>query len=695
MKRGGGRTAALALALGLGVASTALFGCGDDKKPDTQPTEAGAASTSAPAQTSGAPKAEAPAGKIPDQVADLFAAVPENATLVARAPALSDLGVPKETLDTALPLLLKELASSSQVPEALLKSVLEGYDGIAAFTIGDDLDAKPPPLAVVARFKDEKVAESLISELKLEKVRDGRYKHPGTQNTPVHVEWLAKPRVAVISPSEPALDAALDALAGKAPSFASGPNASGAGAYFVYGDLHRLIKNPELFAIGSMASMSFGSVNDASMTYRMFGDKVPRLSTVLAPAPHDALAKLPGKPAMALDLSLARPAGKKLADLFAEIGRASGADFTPQAESALKSIGLSLSDFDRALGPSATLAMYMPEGPIDPTKLDTTSTVFFYLPFSDDAVPKKLFDTAKAAAGKEKGIQFGANRVTADISPVQSVLVELVPGGVVGAFGGKKLLDPLVATFKSGKGTLGETPGFATFKATMVPSQLAVFVDYDQMLAAVPKDLPFQFPLKGVTGSDLLLNPTEKGIDASLKGGGAVPMLGTMGALAIYGVRRYLQSAKTSEAKNTIGAIARGAVGAYERESLGAGGAPSHQLCKSAQRVPATIPSGKKYQPSSAPGTDFESGDATSGWKCLKFTIVNPIYYSYEYRAGGPYKCPARGGTDPGPDGFEISAEGDLDGDGVTSLFCQIGKVDPTTQVIKLGTQLFIADEFE
>ncbi|MBK6514026.1 MAG: hypothetical protein IPM79_31105 [Polyangiaceae bacterium] len=193
----------------------------------------------------------------------------------------------------------------------------------------------------------------------------------------------------------------------------------------------------------------------------------------------------------------------------------------------------------------------------------------------------------------------------------------------------------------------------------------------------------------------MLLNPTEKGIDASLKGGGAVPMLGTMGALAIYGVRRYLQSAKTSEAKNTIGAIARGAVGAYERESLGAGGAPSHQLCKSAQRVPATIPSGKKYQPSSAPGTDFESGDATSGWKCLKFTIVNPIYYSYEYRAGGPYKCPARGGTDPGPDGFEISAEGDLDGDGVTSLLCQIGKVDPTTQVIKLGTQLFIADEFE
>ena len=46
-----------------------------------------------------------------------------------------------------------------------------------------------------------------------------------------------------------------------------------------------------------------------------------------------------------------------------------------------------------------------------------------------------------------------------------------------------------------------------------------------------------------------------------------VAIIGVLAALAIYGVRRYLASAKTSEAKNTIGAITRSAQAAYEREN--------------------------------------------------------------------------------------------------------------------------------
>src|ERR1700756_2024384 len=46
-----------------------------------------------------------------------------------------------------------------------------------------------------------------------------------------------------------------------------------------------------------------------------------------------------------------------------------------------------------------------------------------------------------------------------------------------------------------------------------------------------------------------------------------VAIIGVLAALAIYGVKRYLASAKTSEAKNTIGAIARGGAAAYERET--------------------------------------------------------------------------------------------------------------------------------
>ena len=50
-----------------------------------------------------------------------------------------------------------------------------------------------------------------------------------------------------------------------------------------------------------------------------------------------------------------------------------------------------------------------------------------------------------------------------------------------------------------------------------------------------------------------------------------VAIIGVLAALAIFGVRRYLASAKTSEAKNSVGAITRGAAAAFERERVGLG----------------------------------------------------------------------------------------------------------------------------
>lgn len=159
--------------------------------------------------------------------------------------------------------------------------------------------------------------------------------------------------------------------------------------------------------------------------------------------------------------------------------------------------------------------------------------------------------------------------------------------------------------------------------------------------------------------------------------------------LAISGVKKYTQSAKTSEAKNNIGAIARNAMYAYESEQpmneLVSEGATreveSHVLCKSAKPVPTEIPKGRKYQPSPQ---DFKS-TRTEGWTCLRFEFFDPSYYQYDYRVGGGYKGPKRGGPDPGPDGFEASAEGDLDGDGTTSLFTITGKVDKVTRTVKLS----------
>ena len=137
-----------------------------------------------------------------------------------------------------------------------------------------------------------------------------------------------------------------------------------------------------------------------------------------------------------------------------------------------------------------------------------------------------------------------------------------------------------------------------------------------------------------------------------------VAIVGVLAALAIYGVRRYLSAAKSSEAKDSIGAISRTAVTVFEREqsnaqNLGLGTSSAqiaHQLCFTGQSVPDTfVPPGVKYQPVQAPGQDFLTGDGTSGWVCLNhYTVTQPIYYQYSYthsddlgafkdgRSGGP-----------------------------------------------------------
>jgi type IV pilus assembly protein PilA len=174
----------------------------------------------------------------------------------------------------------------------------------------------------------------------------------------------------------------------------------------------------------------------------------------------------------------------------------------------------------------------------------------------------------------------------------------------------------------------------------------------------------------------------------------SVPVIGIMAALGIYGVRKYLAAAKTAEAKNNIGFITRQAVAAYERESLAnelipSGGATAtHRLCKSATPVPHTVPQAMKYQPSSAPGADFNAGSADTGWVCLKTSITEPIYYQYMYETGT-----GSGKSGVHPNGFEVSARGDLDGNGKTSFFARGGDVRKGAVVV--STELFIENEFE
>lgn len=149
-----------------------------------------------------------------------------------------------------------------------------------------------------------------------------------------------------------------------------------------------------------------------------------------------------------------------------------------------------------------------------------------------------------------------------------------------------------------------------------------------------------------------------------------VAIVGILAALAIYGVTKYVKNAKTAEARDSLGRMSKDAVTAYNKEGM----SPSvlalqgtatinHRLCGSATPVPATAPAAAKYQ--SSP-TDW-GGDQNNGWTCLKFSMNDPQYFSYDYTSTGP------------AGDFSCIAHGDLDGDGTSSTFTIDGKVDNTT----------------
>lgn len=169
-----------------------------------------------------------------------------------------------------------------------------------------------------------------------------------------------------------------------------------------------------------------------------------------------------------------------------------------------------------------------------------------------------------------------------------------------------------------------------------------------------------------------------------------VAIIGVLAALAIYGVRKYIANAKTAEARNAIGRMAKDAAGAYNRENMDTAvlgltstAALSNRLCaKAAASVPAaaTQIKGQKYQ--SAPN-DWNAGDQTTGWACLRFSMQDPQYYMYSYDAANPT---ANNGT------FSAIANGDLNGDGTLSTFSLAGGVQGGTTggyVVNIAPNIF------
>jgi len=157
-----------------------------------------------------------------------------------------------------------------------------------------------------------------------------------------------------------------------------------------------------------------------------------------------------------------------------------------------------------------------------------------------------------------------------------------------------------------------------------------------------------------------------------------VAIIGILAALAIVGVKKYMTSAKSAEARNSLGTMSGLASQVWSGEKMkgailddSATVGSTHTLCATA---PKTVPESKdsikglKYQSSTDATKDFHAGDTLTGWKCLGFALDAPQYYMYGYTAT----------VDPlvaDNNTFKTIAQGDLNGDGTLSNFERQGVV--------------------
>jgi hypothetical protein len=147
--------------------------------------------------------------------------------------------------------------------------------------------------------------------------------------------------------------------------------------------------------------------------------------------------------------------------------------------------------------------------------------------------------------------------------------------------------------------------------------------------------------------------------------------LGIFGALAAHGVRSYLTRSKAAEARNTVATIAKDYVTDWERED---GKPRAKRKLVSYPAVPKAVPRGTTY--ASTP-KDW------APWKQLRFEIASPQRYQYEIIA-------AKDG-----ESAEVVARGDLNGDGKTSLFKVMVKVDRAKDVLVVAPTISETDPDE
>ncbi|MFH1018034.1 MAG: hypothetical protein V1798_07620 [Pseudomonadota bacterium] len=137
---------------------------------------------------------------------------------------------------------------------------------------------------------------------------------------------------------------------------------------------------------------------------------------------------------------------------------------------------------------------------------------------------------------------------------------------------------------------------------------------------------------------------------------------------------RYFKRMKTAEALTNLRKIYDGEVAYYQQAVLSQGGAVPAKRFVACPPTPANIPGAiKQYAIWDDPA-----------WQAIRFAPDAPVLYRYSVAAGGVEKDAA----------FTARAEGDIDGNKITSNFERVGSVDPVTGAV-VGGAVFALNPLE
>ncbi|WP_437802848.1 hypothetical protein [Sorangium sp. So ce693] len=537
----------------------ALASCGGP------PAPAPPRSAAAPALAGTAPPS-APA--MPRSVESLVDVIPGDAVLVVSVPQAGALlaGAAPLIRETFLEEVTAALARQPGLSPDLARDLMASFDGAAAFVGGEaapreSLGAIVENGCIAARFRDGAPVERLLKELPRE-AGEGRFALRDDEDSVVaHGAWLAEARVALVCARPEPLSRALRVAGQREPSFKTS-------ALFQPGrakdpwlaiDLHRLQgSGPEP---GSRLFIALPMSQDATglhVELALFGPEVPALGAVLSATDHAAMAKLPQGALATFGLSLQRSPGKTVSDVLGAFDGLAGEPTAAAAAAALAEVGLELGDVDRALGGEAAVGIYR-----DPKhKLSLAAggraealrhgAVLIALATADEAAQKKVFGAVAAHMKRTtKKLRSKPGSLAHDLDDGNELRAETRPGFVLIGAGDRGYLAQVAARFGKDKESLASTPSFAEARARAKgASHLQLYIDRQAFAGLLDGPVAASFGALAASPTlvSVALAPSDRGLDLTLSGHGGVEILGASAALAVYGVKRYITSAKAAAA---------------------------------------------------------------------------------------------------------------------------------------------------